>query len=134
MTWKSPWILKAPCHFQRVGQVEFSNGILGSMLDTMIGGTPIHWDYYLIWSDLTPNRFLNHSSSMSSLVHFLSLESCLIERVVLCLKCFFLSIGVLIFWHTLDENSELNTFLYYLFAYDDTHYGMGFVLYGGRDM
>lgn len=69
---------------------------------------------------LTPNRSLDHSSSMASLVHFLSLGSCLIERVVLCLTCLSLSTGVLVLWHALDNDSVFNTFLYCLFAYDDT--------------
>ena len=40
--WESPWILKTPCHLHRVGQVDISNGTLGSMLNTMIEGTPTH--------------------------------------------------------------------------------------------
>lgn len=58
----------------------------------------------------------------------------MLDRVFLWLKCHFSSTGALFFWHTLNNNSELRNFFHYLIAQDNTHNGMGFVLFIGRDI
>ena len=39
--------------------------------------------------------------------------------------------GILVDGNAMDEISMLNSFLYYLFAYDDVHASCGIILFGG---
>lgn len=61
-----------------------------------------------------------------------TLGNYLTEKVTLWLKFLLLSTSTLDSWNTLDEVHDSRTYLYYLFNYDDTHFGIGFVHHRGR--
>lgn len=141
-------MFKTSCHLHRVRQFEVSNGTARSMLNIMNRGNTICWEDHWFWIELLTNRFLNPSSGLTPFVNSLPRRSRLERKGNVYLNVIISSLDVptcsnllassldhvstLVYGNTLDGAHILVSFLYYLFAHDDVHFCIRFVLYRGR--